>query len=250
MRESKELEKAILKADLETYKHCLNVAKMTEIMLNSEQLKNEYTPSQKEDIIFAARYHDIGKSEIDKNILYAPRKLTDEEFKVMITHAGRSENIIKKEDFTDVLESEKETEQRGEILKNICKYHHSRQDGRGYPPLEDGMDKAPEYTEIVGIVDVFEALTADRVYKRTFTIEEAKIEILTGREFFSDKMKNVFLEELDKLSEIVMESKKNKIADFVTFKQKKQELGLENTNKKEEVTSSKNENEKNEDMEV
>jgi putative nucleotidyltransferase with HDIG domain len=107
----------------------------------------------------AALLHDIGKLAISNTILDKPAKLTDEEFAVIKTHPVHSQNILKSVTaFAD--------------MADIAAHHHERLDGKGYP---HGL-KAGEITLgtcIVTVADVFDALTADRPYRKAMTPHEA-----------------------------------------------------------------------------
>ena len=107
----------------------------------------------------AALLHDIGKLAISNSILDKPAKLTEDEFATIKTHASHSENIIRGVPaFAD--------------MASIAGGHHERLDGKGYPR---GLtaDQIPQETRIVSVADVFDALTADRPYRKAMPVSVA-----------------------------------------------------------------------------
>ena len=116
-------------------------------------------------ITSAAALHDVGKIAIPDNILLKPGKLTDEEFACMKTHTTRGGEIL--QNIRNAWDDE-----YGKISYQICRHHHEKFDGRGYP---DGLvgDEIPIAAQIVSIADVYDALVNERVYKDAFPKEEA-----------------------------------------------------------------------------
>ncbi len=138
--------------------------------------------------------HDIGKIAIPLEILNKPGRLNDHEFEIMKTHTLKGYEIAKS----------------NKTLKNISKeikQHHERWDGKGYP---DGLEKeAISYlARIVSVVDSFDAMTSDRVYRKALTWDEAKAELrrCAGTQF-DPKVTAEFLRMLDE--EIHVEIRKN-----------------------------------------
>ncbi len=124
-------------------------------------------------IAMASALHDIGKMAIPDEILNKPGKLTREEFEVMKTHTTAG---------ADMLDQMGEYED-SEIIRTarvICRWHHERWDGRGYP---DGLagDSIPIEAQVVSIADVYDALTSERVYKPAYSHEKA-IEMICNNE--------------------------------------------------------------------
>jgi putative two-component system response regulator len=131
-----------------------------------------------DSVVSSARLHDIGKISIPDVILKKPGKLTQDEFTTMKTHSALGERII--EEMVKMIGDV-------EFLKNAkltAAYHHERWDGKGYPY---GLKEAeiPLHGRIMAIVDVYDALTSDRPYKKAFSDEEATRIILeeSGRQF-------------------------------------------------------------------
>ena len=156
--------------------HVLHVRRLTEILLERlVQKTDRYTinSSERSTIAIASVLHDIGKISIPDHILNKPGRLTDEEFEIMKTHTTLG---------ADMLESMTWYHENSDIIvaaRDICRWHHERWDGRGYP---DGLagDEIPISAQVVSVADVYDALTADRVYKKAFSHEKAMEMILGG----------------------------------------------------------------------
>lgn len=104
--------------------------------------------------------HDIGKIKIPDKVLNKPGKLTDDEFSVMKTHANHSIDIIKK------------TPGINKLSLEVAALHHEKLNGEGYPFQVQGEDIS-QYGRMIAICDIFDALTANRVYKEGFTHNKA-----------------------------------------------------------------------------
>lgn len=121
----------------------------------------------------AAAMHDIGKIAIPDAILLKPGKLTSEEFEIMKTHSTKGCEIL------DKLRGIENQELMG-YCRDICRHHHERWDGQGYP---DGLvgNNISIWAQIVSIADVYDALVSSRVYKGARSHETALKMIVTGR---------------------------------------------------------------------
>lgn len=144
----------------------------------------------------AAMLHDIGKISIPDHILLKPGKLTEQEFEIMKTHSENGDIII-----TNFIKfHDKEYK---ELLHEICRWHHERWNGNGYP---DGLkgNEIPVSAQIVGVADVYDALTSDRVYKKAYSHEES-VEIINKEKGsgFSELMIDCFNESLDAFENIL-----------------------------------------------
>ncbi len=155
--------------------HVLHVNTLTEMLLKHIATKTDrysLTPDLISTIKLASSLHDIGKISIPEEILNKPGKLTDEEFALMKTHSAIGANMLKSlPNF--------EEEPIIKISYEICRWHHERFDGRGYP---DGLkgDEIPISAQVVSLADVYDALTSKRVYKDAFPHEKAMEMILNG----------------------------------------------------------------------
>ncbi len=177
---------------LESGLHTLRIKSFARILLKAvAEHFPEYHISQREiDLISnASVLHDIGKVTIPDNVLNKPGKLTKEEFEIMKTHTtAGSEILLRMKGPRD--------DAFMQYAYNICRYHHERWDGRGYP---DGLKKEniPLCAQVVGICDVYDALTTDRVYKAAFPHDVAVDMILRGEcGVFNPKMLSCFVQVL------------------------------------------------------
>ena len=123
-------------------------------------------------IKIASSLHDIGKICVDEKILNKPGKLTKEEFEIIKTHTTLGAEML-----TSLPEYKSEKIVR--IAAEVCRWHHERYDGKGYP---DGLsgDDIPISAQVVSVADVYDALVSKRAYKEPFTHEEAIRKILSG----------------------------------------------------------------------
>lgn len=155
--------------------HVVHIRTLTEMLM--EQLvkktdKYNITNNEKLLIPTASALHDIGKIGIDDKILNKPGRLTPGEFEIMKTHTVIGAHMI------ESLE-QYQNEQLIQIAHQICRWHHERWDGRGYP---DGLkgDEIPISAQIVSLADVYDALVSQRVYKKALPHETALKMILNG----------------------------------------------------------------------
>jgi putative two-component system response regulator len=116
--------------------------------------------------------HDIGKIAISDLVLLKPGRLTAEEFTIMKTHTTEGCAILESINFTGDIAYYK-------YCYDICRHHHERWDGRGYP---DGLagDEIPLWAQVVSLADVYDALTNDRVYKPAIEHDVAVKMIMDG----------------------------------------------------------------------
>ena len=130
------------------------------------------TPHMIEVLTQASAMHDVGKISVPDSILLKPGRLTSEEFEVMKSHTTRGCEIIEK--LKDIQDKE-----YYEACLDICRHHHERYDGRGYP---DGL-KGEENSigaQLTAIADVYDALVSDRVYKSAYPVDKAYEMIKNG----------------------------------------------------------------------
>lgn len=123
-------------------------------------------------IASASAVHDIGKIMIKDSILMKKGKFTPEEFEEMKTHSEIGCEMLGK--FSNLWD-----EEYGTIGHDICRYHHERWDGNGYPLGLKG-DEIPVSAQIVALADVYDALTNDRVYRKALPHEKACEMIING----------------------------------------------------------------------
>ena len=123
-------------------------------------------------ITIASALHDIGKVGIDEKILNKPGRLTNEEFEEMKKHTLIGASMLKS---LGVYQNEELVK----VAYQICRWHHERYDGKGYP---DGLkgEEIPIAAQVVSVADVYDALTSERVYKKAFSHEKAMEMILAG----------------------------------------------------------------------
>ncbi|MCI8507596.1 MAG: response regulator [Lachnospiraceae bacterium] len=159
----------------ETGEHIRRIKYFTRIMLKYlMKYFPEYglTPEQVDEIARASALHDIGKIGIPDAILLKPGRLTPEEFEVMKTHTTIGCDILEK----------LRGNQSGDFYRycyDICRYHHERWDGNGYPDHLVG-DEIPISAQIVAIADVYDALVSPRVYKSPYANNIAYDMIMNG----------------------------------------------------------------------
>ena len=123
-------------------------------------------------IALASSLHDIGKIGVDEKILNKPGKLTKEEFEIMKTHTVIGAEMLEQLGIY-------QDEPLVKIAHQICRWHHERYDGKGYP---DGLvgDEIPISAQVVSVADVYDALASERVYKKAVPNEKVLEMILHG----------------------------------------------------------------------
>ncbi|MCM1528876.1 MAG: response regulator [Alistipes sp.] len=186
--------------------HVLNVQMLTEVLLRQLLLITDKYEISEADIALigkASALHDIGKISIPDHILNKPGRLTDEEFQIMKTHSIVGASML------DQLTNYKD-EPLVKVAYKICRWHHERYDGRGYPDGLKGED-IPLPAQIVALADVYDALTSERVYKRAFSHERALEMILNGE---CGAFNPLLLECLEKSSEAILRNRNEKKADL------------------------------------
>lgn len=173
--------------DSESGEHIKRIRMLTKIML--EALREEYPLSNEEieAVSSASAMHDIGKIAIPDSILLKPGRLTKEEFEIMKSHTVRGCEILSSLNHT-------QDQEYFNYSYEICRHHHERWDGRGYP---DGLkgDDISIWAQATSLADVYDALTSKRVYKDAYTHDEAVAMILNGEcGEFNPKMLERFTE--------------------------------------------------------
>lgn len=159
----------------ESGQHIIRVRTLAEIFLRWVREKTDRYPLTQGDIsriCTAAALHDIGKIAINEAILNKPGRLTAEEFEVMKTHSLAGADMLRNlHTYAD--------EPLVKTAYEICRWHHERYDGKGYP---DGLkgDEIPISAQIVALADVYDALTSERCYKKAYSSERSVQMILDG----------------------------------------------------------------------
>lgn len=155
--------------------HVLHVQSYTETILRRLiQITDRYNINGDDIVLIsnASALHDIGKISISDEILNKPGRLTKEEFEIMKTHSSIGASMLSELSIY-------QNEPLVRVAYEICRWHHERYDGCGYP---DGLkgDEIPISAQVVALADVYDALTSERVYKSAYSHEVAVNMILNG----------------------------------------------------------------------
>ena len=155
--------------------HIRNIRRITELLLHQLVQKTKAYHLSEEDIALimtASSLHDIGKITSPEEILNKPGKLTKEEFEIMKTHSTAGAQILEQMKYG-------QDKPLYRYALEICRWHHERWDGHGYP---DGLmgEEIPISAQIVAIADVYDALTSERCYKKAYDHTTAINMILNG----------------------------------------------------------------------
>ena len=211
IRKKSEMQKSVIEdladiiesRDIETGEHIKRTKKyvtiLVDAMKNNDKYKDILTDKYCDNIINAAPLHDIGKIVVSDLILCKPGKLTDEEFDKMKIHTTKGGDIIKNilkdlgdEDFLNV-------------AYDIATFHHEKWNGKGYPQNLAGTD-IPLPARIMAIADVFDALVAERVYKKPMPVDKAiNIIIEDAGTHFDPDLVEIFKTVEDKFIEVSKE---------------------------------------------
>lgn len=231
----------------ENGQHILHVRMMTDILLRRLIEITDKYPLTETDISMIASVsalHDIGKISVPKAILNKPGKLDPEEWEIMKSHAAIGDSML-----CDIGMQQSETLMN--LAHEICRWHHERWDGRGYP---DGLkgDEIPISAQVVAMADVYDALTSERCYKKSFDHATA-IKMITNGEcgafnplliqclldvqdqlfenMHTDPRRFDYRQEAKRLSDEMLEQKElmpnNRAHSLLTFEQKKAEFFAE-----------------------
>lgn len=192
----------------ESGRHVLNVNIITGILLEQlTQITDKYNISWSDRLIIttAASLHDIGKIGIDEKILNKAGRLTPQEIEKIKEHTVIGASILENmELFKD--------EELVKTAYQICRWHHERYDGRGYP---DGLkgEEIPVSAQVVALADVYDALVSRRVYKKSYSHEEAMKMILGGEcGAFNPVLLQCLTEAQDKIKESIVIKEENGIS--------------------------------------
>lgn len=159
----------------ESGQHVLHIRTLTDLLLHQLVQKTDRYQLDESDISListASALHDIGKIMIPEEILNKPGRLTEEEYAAIKTHTTEGARILKGLAIG-------QDEPLVKVAHAICRWHHERWDGGGYPDRLKG-DEIPIAAQVVALADVYDALTSERCYKQSYSHEKAVDMILHG----------------------------------------------------------------------
>ena len=159
----------------ESGQHVLHIRTLTGLLLHQLVQKTDRYQLDESDISListASALHDIGKIMIPEEILNEPGRLTEEEYATIKTHTTEGARILKGLAIG-------QDEPLVKVAHAICRWHHERWDGGGYPDRLKG-DEIPIAAQVVALADVYDALTSERCYKQSYSHEKAVDMILHG----------------------------------------------------------------------
>ena len=159
----------------ESGQHVLHIRTLTDLLLHQLVQKTDRYQLDESDISListASALHDIGKIMTPEEILNKPGRLTEEEYATIKTHTTEGARILKGLAIG-------QDEPLVKVAHAICRWHHERWDGGGYPDRLKG-DEIPIAAQVVALADVYDALTSERCYKQSYSHEKAVDMILHG----------------------------------------------------------------------
>ena len=159
----------------ESGQHVLHIRTLTDLLLHQLVQKTDRYQLDESDISListASALHDIGKIMIPEEILNEPGRLTEEEYAAIKTHTTEGARILKGLAIG-------QDEPLVKVAHAICRWHHERWDGGGYPDRLKG-DEIPIAAQVVALADVYDALTSERCYKQSYSHEKAVDMIMHG----------------------------------------------------------------------
>ena len=189
--------------------HVVHIRTITELLLRRLRKKTDWYPLTEADISListASALHDIGKINIPEQILNKPGRLTKEEFEIIKTHSAVGEHMLRQIPFN-------QNEPLVKVAREICRWHHERWDGRGYP---DGLkgDEIPISAQVVSLADVYDALTSERCYKAAFDHETALNMIVNGEcGAFNPLLLECLMDGADQIKQAMQETEEEKQKD-------------------------------------
>ena len=189
--------------------HVVHIRTITELLLRRLRKKTDRYPLTEADISListASALHDIGKINVPEEILNKPGRLTKEEFEIIKTHSAVGEHMLRQIPFN-------QNEPLVKVAREICRWHHERWDGRGYP---DGLkgDEIPISAQVVSLADVYDALTSERCYKAAFDHETALNMIVNGEcGAFNPLLLECLMDGADQIKQAMQEIEEEKQKD-------------------------------------
>lgn len=159
----------------ESREHIANVKRYTGLL--AEKMSEKYSETgldekQIQMIVRGSALHDIGKVAIDDSVLKKATNLTKDEREVLYSHTTKGSEMVR--EMAGI-----QDEEYFQVCYDICRYHHERYDGNGYPEGLKG-DEIPLSAQIVGLADTYDMLTSDSVRRRAYGNKEAMQMILDG----------------------------------------------------------------------
>ncbi len=168
------------KVDQYTHNHCERVQNISLKIATEMHLDHDRVTK----LAVASIFHDLGKINVDDDILRKPEKLTPEEYENIRKHPVNSAKYVKKIKYVDV--------------SDIVMQHHERVDGSGYPKKLRGEEILLE-ARIIAVADAFDAMTTERPYRRAFTVKEAMDEIVKYKgTWYDEEVVDAFVQFLKK----------------------------------------------------
>lgn len=189
--------------------HVVHIRTITELLLRRLRKKTDRYPLTEADISListASALHDIGKINIPEEILNKPGRLTKEEFEIIKTHSAVGEHMLRQIPFN-------QNEPLVKVAREICRWHHERWDGRGYP---DGLkgDEIPISAQVISLADVYDALTSERCYKAAFDHDTALNMIVNGEcGAFNPLLLECLMDGADQIKQAMQETEEEKQKD-------------------------------------
>ena len=189
--------------------HVLHIRTLTDLLLHQLVQKTDRYQLDESDISListASALHDIGKIMIPEEILNKPGRLTEEEYATIKTHTTEGARILKGLAIG-------QDEPLVKVAHAICRWHHERWDGRGYP---DGLkgDEIPISAQVVSLADVYDALTSERCYKAAFDHDTALNMIVNGEcGAFNPLLLECLMDGADQIKQAMQETEEEKQKD-------------------------------------
>lgn len=182
--------------DCESGEHVKRIHDLTLFFLKKTAFGKGMGKPEIDEIATAAIMHDVGKIAIPDYILNKPGRLTAEEFEIMKTHTVRGCELL-----DQIPAIHHNSVYR--YAYDICKHHHERWDGGGYPEGLKGDDISP-WSQIVSLADVYDALTSERIYKQAYSHEKA-VDMIIGGEcgIFNPTLMQEFLRLSDEIKDMM-----------------------------------------------
>ena len=182
--------------NLESGNHVKRTKELTRILAEclseNKSLERSVTDMDVDIMAKSAPLHDIGKISISDTVLLKPGRLTTEEFETMKTHTTLGGAMIKLMIY-DNDSADEDDDKYLSCCHDIAMFHHERWDGKGYPNGIEGED-IPLAARILSLVDVYDALVSERVYKAAMTHDKAVSIILEGAgSQFDSKIVDAFM---------------------------------------------------------